>query len=181
MTTNSLRRDHDLIDKVLSSMKTTISLLKDGKNIPESILLPTIDFTKNFVDVCHHGKEEETLFPALAQTGMPTKMGPIARMLLEHQITKEIASKIEESSKEYISNGYSERLIHNIQQYIEYVTDHLHKENNRLFMMADARLQSHTEHIEKVLTETENSKLNQLGKTREHYENLVDELGKNIS
>ena len=65
MTTNSLRRDHDLIEKVLSSMKTTISLLKDGKTIPESILLPTIDFTKNFVDVCHHGKEEETLFLSL--------------------------------------------------------------------------------------------------------------------
>ena len=180
MTTNSLRRDHDLIEKVLSSMKITISLLKDGKTIPESILLPTIDFTKNFVDVCHHGKEEETLFPALAQTGMPTKMGPISRMLLEHQITKEIASKIEESSNEYISNGNSEKLIHNIEQYIAHVTDHLHKENNRLFMMADARLQSHTEQIEKVLTETENAKLNQLGKTREHYENLVDELGKNI-
>ena len=181
MTTNSLRRDHDLIEKVLSSMKTTISLLKDGKNIPESILLPTIDFTKNFVDVCHHGKEEETLFPALAQTGMPTKMGPIARMLLEHQITKEIAFKIEESTKEYISNGNSVKLIHNIEQYIEHVTDHLHKENNRLFMMADARLQSHTEQVEKVLTETENAKLSQLGKTREYYENLVDELGKNVS
>jgi hemerythrin-like domain-containing protein len=180
MTTNSLRRDHDLIEKVLSSMKITISLLKDGKTIPESILLPTIDFTKNFVDVCHHGKEEEILFPALAQTGMPTKMGPIARMLLEHQITKEIASKIEESSKEYISDGNSAKLVHNIEQYIEHVTDHLHKENNRLFMMADARLQSHTEKIEKVLTETENTKLDHLGKTREHYENLVDELGKNI-
>ena len=72
-------------------------------------------------------------------------------------------------------------MVHNIEQYIEHVTDHLHKENNRLFMMADARLQSHTEQIEKVLTETENAKLNQLGKTREHYENLVDELGKNIS
>ena len=181
MTTNSLRRDHDLIEKVLSSMKATISLLKDGKTIPESILLPTIDFTKNFVDVCHHGKEEETLFPALAQTGMPTKMGPIARMLLEHQITKEIASKIEESSKEYISNGNSVKLIHNIEQYIEHVTDHLHKENNRLFMMADARLQPHAELVEKILTETENTKLNQLGKTRVYYENLVDELGKNIS
>ena len=53
MTTNSLRRDHNLIEKVLSSMETTVSLLKDGKIIPESILSPTIDFTKNFVDVCH--------------------------------------------------------------------------------------------------------------------------------
>ena len=47
--------------------------------------------------------------------------------------------------------------------------------------MADARLQQHTEQVEKVLTETENAKLSQLGKTREYYENLVDDLGKNIS
>ena len=178
MPTTSLRNDHNLIEKVISSMKATVSLLKDGKVIPESILLQTIDFTKNFVDVCHHGKEEETLFPALAQTGMPTKMGPIARMLLEHQITKEIASKIEESSKIYITNGNSEELIHNIEQYIQHVTDHLYKENNRLFMMADARLQSYSDQIDKSLTETEKNKLNELGKTREYYENIVEQLSK---
>ena len=178
MSTNSLRNDHNLIEKVISSMKATVSLLKDGKVIPESILLQTIDFTKNFVDVCHHGKEEETLFPALAQTGMPTKMGPIARMLLEHQITKEIASKIEESSKNYITNGDSEELVHNIEQYIQHVTDHLYKENNRLFMMADARLQPYSDQIDKSLTETEKNKLNELGKTREYYENIVEQLSK---
>ena len=178
MPTSSLRNDHNLIEKVISSMKSTVSLLKDGKVIPESILLQTVDFTKNFVDVCHHGKEEETLFPALAQTGMPTKMGPIARMLLEHQITKEIASKIEESSKNYITNGDSEELVHNIEQYIQHVTDHLYKENNRLFMMADARLQSYSDQIDKSLTETEKNKLNELGKTREYYENIVEQLSK---
>ncbi len=178
MPTTSLRNDHNLIEKVLSSMKATVSLLKDGKVIPESILLQTIDFTKNFVDVCHHGKEEETLFPALAQTGMPTKMGPIARMLLEHQITKEIASKIEESSKIYFINGNSDELVRNIEQYIQHVTDHLYKENNRLFMMADARLQSYSDQIDKSLTETEKNKLNELGKTREYYENIVEQLSK---
>jgi hemerythrin-like domain-containing protein len=30
-----------------------------------------IDFTKNFDDVCHHGKEKESLFPALGKGGMP--------------------------------------------------------------------------------------------------------------
>ena len=180
MSTNSLRKDHDLIEKVVSSMESTISLLKDGKVIPESILLQTIDFTKNFVDVCHHGKEEDVLFPTLAKTGLPTNMGPIPVMLQEHQITKEIASKIEESGKKYLDNGNPEKLIQNIQRYIEHVKEHLWKENNRLFMMADARLQSYNEQVEKGLLETENSKLNQLGKTREYYEKLVDELSKNL-
>ena len=180
MTTNSLRKDHDLIEKVVSSMEITISLLKDGKEIPESILLQTIDFTKNFVDVCHHGKEEDILFPTLVKAGLPSTMGPIPVMIQEHQITKEIASKIEDSGKEYLDNGNPEKLIQNIQQYVEHVKEHLWKENNRLFMMADARLQSYDEQVEKELIETENIKLNQLGKTREHYEKLVDDLGNNI-
>ena len=42
MVTNiaSLRRDHELIEKVIKAMESTIQLLKDGKDIPESILLP---------------------------------------------------------------------------------------------------------------------------------------------
>ena len=47
--------------------------------------LPVIDFSKNFTDVCHHTKEEKSLFPALEKAGLPTNMGPIAMMLMDHQ------------------------------------------------------------------------------------------------
>ncbi|MGB1770079.1 MAG: cation-binding protein, partial [Nitrosopumilus sp.] len=53
MSTTSLRRDHELIEKVIKAMQSTIELLNNGKQIPESILLPVIDFSKNFTDVCH--------------------------------------------------------------------------------------------------------------------------------
>ena len=33
MSTTSLRLDHNLIDKVIKSMETTIQLLESGKNI----------------------------------------------------------------------------------------------------------------------------------------------------
>ena len=59
MSTTSLRRDHELIEKVIKAMESTVQLLNDGKQIPESILLPVIDFSKNFTDVCHHSKEEQ--------------------------------------------------------------------------------------------------------------------------
>ena len=94
MSTSSLRNDHKLIEKVLSALDTTVSLLKDGKEIPQQILLPTIDFTQNFTHVCHHGKEEEGLFPALGQTGMPTQMGPIPKMIVEHKMTEKLAEQI---------------------------------------------------------------------------------------
>ncbi len=181
MSTASLRRDHDLIEKVIKAMDSTIQLLNDGKQIPESILLPVIDFTKNFTDVCHHSKEENSLFPALEQAGMPKNMGPIAMMLMDHERSREIGASMEESAKEYLSSGDSTKLISDMRQYVEHITEHLWKENNRLFMMAEARLQYVSQKVDKELTEIEESKLKDLGKSREHYEKLAENLTKDVS
>ena len=181
MSTASLRRDHELIEKVIKAMESTIQLLNDGKQIPESILLPVIDFSKNFTDVCHHSKEEKSLFPALEQAGLPTNMGPIAMMLIDHQRSREIGTEMEASAKEYLSSGDSTKLVSDMQQYVEHITEHLWKENNKLFMMAEARLQYVSEKVDKELSEIEKSKLTELGKTREHYEQLAKNLAKDVS
>ena len=180
MSTAHLRKDHDLIEKVIAAMQTTVSLLKDGKKVPESILLPTIDFAKNFTNVCHHGKEEDTLFPALGKMGMPTNMGPIHMMIMEHKTTKKIAEKIEEFAKTYLDAGDPSNLIEGMELYIEHVKAHLWKENNRLFMMADARLQAYGKQVEEALQKTEDIKLAELGKTRNYYEKLVEGLDNSL-
>jgi len=181
MSTASLRRDHDLIEKVIKSMETTIQLLTNGKQIPESILLPVIDFTKNFTDVCHHSKEEKSLFPALEQAGLPSNMGPVAMMLMDHQRSREIGTEMEESAKKYLSSGDSTKLISDMHLYVEHITEHLWKENNKLFMMAEARLQYVSVKVDKELNEIEELKLKDLGKSREHYEELAENLSKNVS
>ena len=180
MSTAHLRKDHDLIEKVIAAMQTTVSLLKDGKKVPESILLPTIDFAKNFTNVCHHGKEEDTLFPALGKTGISTNMGPIRMMIMEHETTKKIAEKIEEFAKTYLNAGDPSNLIEGMELYIEHVKAHLWKENNRLFMMADARLQAYGKQVEEALQKTEDTKLAELGKTRNYYEKLVESLDNSL-
>ena len=181
MSTASLRRDHDLIEKVIKAMESTIQLLNDGKQIPESILLPVIDFSKNFTDVCHHSKEENSLFPALEQAGMPRNMGPIAMMLIDHERSREIGKEMENSAKDYISSGNSAKLISDMQQYVEHITEHLWKENNKLFMMAEARLQYVAKKVDKELNDIEELKLKETGKTREHYEQLAETLTRDVS
>ena len=88
---------------------------------------------------------------------------------------------MEDSAKEYFSSGDSTKLISDMQQYVEHVTEHLWKENNRLFMMAEARLQYVAEKVDKELNEIEKTKLKDLGKPREHYEQLVENLSKDVS
>ena len=176
MSTVSLKKDHDLIEKVLKSMWATIPILKSGNKIPEPILNQVIDFTKNFTDICHHGKEESSLFPELEKKGMPRNAGPIAVMLMEHEVTRKLANRMESSSKTYLDSGDSTQLITDMQEYINHVVQHLWKENNRLFEMAEMALRNDVDYMNKSLHDVEDAKLKEIGKTREHYEKFAEEL-----
>lgn len=174
MSTESLRNDHFLIEKMLRALNVTADLLKAGKSIPAPFLEQAMDFTGNFTNVCHHGKEEDSLFPALEKGGMPREGGPIARMLFEHEITKQLAEKMGQSAKEYLQSGKADGLVADIQAYTDHVSQHLTKENFRLFVMADMMLGSKADQVSKELAQTEAAKLSALGKTRDHYERLVE-------
>ena len=178
MSTVSLRKDHALIEKVLKSMWSTLPLLKSGKTIPEPILNQVIDFSINFTDVCHHGKEENSLFPELEKKGMPRTSGPIAVMLMEHEVTRKLATRMDTSSKIYLKSGDATQLIVDMQEYINHVVQHLWKENNRLFEMAEMALRNDIEQVNKSLNDVESTKLKEIGKTREEYERFADELAK---
>ena len=181
MSTALLKRDHALIEKVLKSMWSTIPLLKSGTTIPEPILNQVIDFSLNFTDVCHHGKEENSLFPELEKKGMPRNSGPIAVMLMEHEITRKLSKRMEESSKIYVHTGNSLQLITDMQEYINHVVQHIWKENNRLFEMAEMALKDNVKQVNASLDDAEKSKLNQIGKSRIDYEKMAEELERKFS
>ena len=181
MSTASLRRDHDLIAKVLRAMESAIGLLQDGKQVPEFVLLPVVDFAKNFTDVCHHTKEEKSLFRALEDAGMPTNMGPIPVMLADHRRSRELGQSMEESARKYLDSGDSSDLVRHMKQYVEHVTEHLWKENNRLFVMAEARLQHVSGDVDRELGSIEAEQLDAVGQTREHYERLAEDLERDVS
>jgi hemerythrin-like domain-containing protein len=165
-----------LIQKMLEALQTISSLLKNGKQIPESILNQAIDFSINFTNTCHHGKEEESLFPALEKKGMPRDGGPIARMLYEHKITKNLADSIVLSTKNYISSGDYSNLVKSIDEYIQHVSFHLSKENQRLFVMADMILKDEQAAVNKNLNNVEQDKLNSLGNPRQYYEKIIEKI-----
>ena len=180
MSTVSLRRDHDLITKVLKAMESTVSMLRDGKQIPEPILNQVIDFSTNFTDVCHHSKEEKSLFPSLEKAGLPKNAGPITMMLMDHQRQREIAKNMDVAAKTYLESGDPTSLIGVMNEYIQHVTEHLWKENNRLFMMAEARLQHVASKVDRELGQIEDEKLGEIGKSRQYYEDLAHNLEKHI-
>jgi len=157
--TESLKKDHALIEKMINALQTISSLLNNGKQIPESILNQAIDFSINFTNTCHHGKEEESLFPTLENKGMPREGGPIARMLYEHEITKNLAESIVKSTNTYISTGNYKELVKYIDNYVQHVSLHLSNENQKLFAIADIILKDQENQVNNNLNEVDQEKL----------------------
>jgi len=101
-----------------------------------------IDFFKTFVDKCHHGKEEELLFPALEGVGVSREGGPIGVMLEEHRQGRDLVAKMNAALAQH-SEGNREAvsdLLQHARAYIVLLTQHIDKENNVLFPMADRHL-----------------------------------------
>jgi hemerythrin-like domain-containing protein len=85
---------------------------------------------------------------------------------------------MESSSKKYLKSGDATQLIIDMQEYINHVVQHLWKENNRLFEMAEMALRNDVAQVNKSLLDVENTKLKEIGKTREEYERFAEELAK---
>jgi hemerythrin-like domain-containing protein len=177
-STDSLRRDHLLIEKMINALKIVSSMLREGRSIPSPILRQAIEFSINFTNVCHHGKEEDSLFPALEKKGMPKQGGPIARMLYEHEVTNNLANAIVASAESYLQGSEANRLFEDIDKYVEHVQMHLTKENQRLFVMADMILSDQSQEMDQELDVVEKTKLGDLNQSRQYYERIVDDLTK---
>jgi hemerythrin-like domain-containing protein len=125
--------------------KVGISLAAGTVNAPEH-LDQLIDFFRGFVDKCHHGKEEDVLFPELEKRGIPREGGPIGVMLAEHDIgrqhVREMASGLARLQQ---GDGDAVRGIReNVSGYRDMLRGHIDKEDNILYPIAD-RLLSGTE------------------------------------
>lgn len=98
-----------------------------------------IDIIRNFADGLHHAKEENLFFPALELKGFSAQQGPVAVMLHEHilgrNFVKGIADNLElfKSGNKSAINGINQNMI----GYAELLRNHIAKENNILFRMAD--------------------------------------------
>jgi len=162
---------------MLNIMETISRHIKKGDELNIGHYENIIDFIKGFVDQCHHGKEEEILFPALISHGMSKEEGPIRVMLYEHQVGRNHIRELNNALTEF-KNGNKEaisRIIDTSMNYVLLLRSHIEKENNVLFMMADGIL-SETEQsgIADAFEKLETEKIG-IGK-HEKYHELLKEL-----
>ncbi len=139
--TQQLKDEHEGVKIMLSILEKVCQQLEAVGSLNKEHFEGILEFLKVFVDKCHHGKEEDLLFPALIDVGVP-KEGPIAVLLHEHERGRHYVKAMGEAYATYTAGdkSTSKDIKQNAQGYISLMKDHIEKENNVLFVMADRRL-----------------------------------------
>lgn len=128
-----LKKEHEKIKLMLKVLDKICQKLRKKEKVDFSDFERILKFIKNFADKCHHGKEEDLLFKELEKAGVPKEGGPIGVMLSEHDLGRNYVKEFEGRIKE----KNSEKIIENAQNYIKLLTQHIEKEDNILYPMAD--------------------------------------------
>ena len=141
-TTDELRKEHEGILLMLRILEAVSQKIQQGDRIDPDNLDKIVEFLSVFADKCHHGKEEDFLFPTLEASGIPRKGGPIGVMLEEHEMGRSLIAKLKESANLYRSGNEKSpgSFASTADGYIELLRQHISKENNVLFPMADRML-----------------------------------------
>ncbi|MCR4318034.1 MAG: hemerythrin domain-containing protein [Planctomycetes bacterium] len=137
--TDILRQEHKVIERVIAAVNKAADAFTRERNFDGDTFEKAADFFRNFTDKCHHGKEEDVLFKALEARGVPSEGGPVGVMLMEHDMGREqirgIFANIEAAKEE--DGGAQIRVVDHARRFAMILTDHIFKENNILFNMAD--------------------------------------------
>jgi hemerythrin-like domain-containing protein len=137
--TDVLRHEHEVILMVLAAAERVAGRIEEGASADGDKIAQVIEFSRNFVERCHHAKEEKHLFPKLRERSPRAAEGPLAVMLREHEESRRVVREIAEALAMAHSGGrpaqmhLAERLVF----YVDLLEAHIDKEDNVLFPMAD--------------------------------------------
>jgi hemerythrin-like domain-containing protein len=130
--TDVLRDEHRVILLALDLLEAAAIRLARGLPLPDGWWPEIVAWLRAFADKNHHAKEEASLFPALVKAGVPSDGGPIGVMLEEHARGRALVTAME--AGEPPTRAVKAR------EFVALLREHIDKENDVLFPLADAVL-----------------------------------------
>ena len=141
--TKVLMDEHRVIERVLTALETGVERLEKGDPIAPTFFLRAADFIKGFADGCHHHKEEDVLFPAMREAGLPSAGGPVGVMLEEHAEARQLTAAMRAGAERMESGDTSahDDVARSALGYVALLRMHIAKEDEAFFPMADDAIQ----------------------------------------
>ena len=137
----NLMSEHRLIERAIDALVAFTDEVRRGSD-DKAELARFVSFIREFADAAHHGKEENILFQAMIEAGFPRDGGPVAVMLLEHDMGRAHIKALAELSTQAEAWSPQDRqaLAEEALGYASLLRGHIHKEDSILYPMAEQRL-----------------------------------------
>lgn len=175
--TEELKKEHEAIKLMIRIMGRVSDRLESGMKVDPKHLDSILEFIKVFADKCHHAKEEDLLFPAMEKAGIPGEGGPVGVMLLEHDEGRRFVKAMGEGIAQYAKGDLKagSKIAENARNYVALLSQHIDKEDNILYPMADARIPGADQNeLEKEFEKVETEKIGR--EKHEEFHRLLQRL-----
>jgi hemerythrin-like domain-containing protein len=156
--TQILSNEHRVIERVLNSLDAEVARARRGEPVRPGFFVDAADFMRGFADGCHHRKEEGVLFKTMNAHGIPVEGGPIGVMLDEHERGRVYTRAMRAGAERWQAGDATAKVetLQNASAYTALLRQHIQKEDNVLFPMADrfipqaehAQVEEGFEHVE---------------------------------
>jgi hemerythrin-like domain-containing protein len=135
--------EHRLIERLLHQMQREFKRIKDNMAVdPEFAFVDpvfidsAVDFIRTYADRCHHGKEEDILFKALAAKDLaPEHRQVMADLIKDHVWARETTAALVKAKEGYLLEkpGALDDLMQNLEKLVEFYPQHIDKEDKHFF------------------------------------------------
>lgn len=175
--TQVLMNEHRVIERVLLCLERMADQFVEAGRIETEPAEQAVVFLRGFADRCHHGKEEERLFPALEAKGFSPDAGPTAVMRVEHSAGREYLRRMDQGISSWKNGGAGavEEFAEAARGYAELLSQHIRKEDLCLFPAADRALNEKEQ--ERLLQDFHHVEEEEMGAgVHERYLAIADQL-----
>jgi hemerythrin-like domain-containing protein len=140
--TDILSAEHRVIEQVLDCLERLAAAARGSTGLDRERAGQALEVLRTYADRCHHGKEEDRLFPLMEQRGLPRHVGPIAVMLDDHKVGRSLIQRMGDalSDAREGSPEAARRYADAAASYVELLRDHIAKEDGVLFPLAESLL-----------------------------------------
>ena len=136
--------EHRLIERLLTLMAQEFKRIKDNVAVdPEfafvdPVFIDTaVDFIRTYADRCHHGKEEDLLFKALAAKDLsPEHRQTMDDLIREHAWAREATAGLVKAKEGYLleAPGALDEFMEHLGKLVEFYPRHIDKEDKHFFI-----------------------------------------------
>lgn len=134
--TEILIQEHNDIILMLRVIERILKRLKAGEEVKKDHLRRIVEFLQNFADKCHHGKEEDILFPDLVENAQTSPL--VNELMGEHKTGRDLVLGISKSIDGFRpANPHALHIATNSEFFRQLLMEHIRKENMVLFPQAE--------------------------------------------